>query len=309
MIEFSVVVPLYKCSETLKELCARLQTVFNKLEKTYEIILVNDGSPGNDWEVACSLSKENKNIKSINLSRNFGQHPAIFCGLENAKGEWIVVMDGDLQDVPEEIEKLYLKALDGVDIILAARTEREDKFTKKLSSFLFYKTLNYFTGSQLSHAVGNFGLYNKKVIKSVLGLGDYIKFLPAAINWVGYKSDVVEVLHSKRKEGVSSYNLYSLLSLAFNNIVSFSNKPLKIVVKFGFILVGISLFMIFYNFYLKIVGEITVDGYSSIVISMWFLFGCMISIIGVVGVYLGKVFDQVKNRPTYIVQEKINIES
>lgn len=308
MIDISVVIPLYRCSQTIEELCNRLQKVFLSLGKSYEIILINDGSPENDWQVTCSLIDGNSNIKGINLSRNFGQHPAIFCGLENVKGEWVVVMDGDLQDVPEEIEKLYNKVVEGYDYVLAARKVRTDKLAKKLNSYLFYKTLNFFTGSKLSHSVGNYGIFNKIVIESVLEIGDLIKFFPTAINWVGYNFCILPVRHSKRLQGKSSYNFYSLLSLAFNNIISFSNKPLKIFVKFGFFLVGVSLFMIFYNLYLKINGQITVDGYSSIVISIWFLFGCMISIIGVVGVYLGKVFDQVKNRPIFIIHEKINIE-
>ena len=142
-IEFSVVIPLYKCSGTLEELCDRLLLVFKKLNKEFEIILVNDASPENDWEIASKLSKTNKNIKSISLSRNFGQHPAIFCGLKYTSGNWIIVMDGDLQDQPEEIEKLYYKTKEGFDIVVAKRTIRNDSFFKKLSSRLFYTFLSY----------------------------------------------------------------------------------------------------------------------------------------------------------------------
>ncbi|QXP67474.1 glycosyltransferase family 2 protein [Polaribacter sp. AHE13PA] len=305
--EISVVIPLYRCANTIEELCIRLIKVFSKLNISYEIILINDGSPENDWEVALKLSEGNNNIKSINLSRNFGQHPAIFCGLEFSRGDWVVVMDGDLQDVPEEIEKLYNKALKGFPIVLGAREERKDTFTKKLGSLIFYKILNFFTGSNLSHQVGNFGVYHKDVILSVLSLGDAIKFLPTMINWVGYDKVVVPVKHAKRLEGSSSYSFGKLLSLAFDNIVSFSNKPLKIFVKFGFLLVFISVLMIVYNLYLSLSNHIVVKGYSTIIISIWFLSGCLISIMGVIGVYLGKVFDKVKARPSYIVYQKKNI--
>ncbi|WP_166382065.1 glycosyltransferase family 2 protein [Polaribacter sp. 11A2H] len=307
MIEFSVVVPLYKCSETLKELCARLQTVFNKLEKTYEIILVNDGSPGNDWEVACSLSKENKNIKSINLSRNFGQHPAIFCGLENAKGEWIVVMDGDLQDVPEEIEKLYDKALDGFDIVFAQRMFRSDNFFKKISSLFFYKFLTFFTDQKHDHRIANFGIYKRNSILAVLKIKDYIRFFPTMIQWVGFKKISIPVNHSSRQEGKSSYTIFTLLNLAFNNIITFSNKPLRMMVKFGFITVFISFIMALFFIYKYFIGEIIVVGYASLIVSIWFLGGIVISMLGIVGIYVGNVFEKVKNRPIFLIEESINL--
>ena len=305
--EISVVIPLYKCSKTIEELCFRLEHFFYNLELDYEVILVNDASPENDWELASKLSIKNAKIKSINLSRNFGQHPAIFCGLEHAKGKWVVVMDGDLQDVPEEIEHLYKRASQGFSIVLGAREERKDTVFKRLGSMFFYKFLNYFSGTKLSHQVGNFGIYKRDVILSILQMGDAIKFLPTMVDWVGYPKDVISVKHAKRTEGTSSYNFRKLVSLAFDNIISFSNKPLKIFIKFGFSLVLISLLMIFYNIYLNLTNQIIIQGYSTIVISIWFLSGCMISIMGVIGVYLGKVFDKVKQRPVYIVAQKKNI--
>lgn len=301
--DISVVVPLYACEKTIVELVERLKLTLENLVLTFEIILVNDGSPQNDWNKCLLLADKYFFVKAVNLSRNFGQHPAIFCGLELAKGEWIVVMDGDLQDVPEEIVKLYKSALQGNMITLAARQNREDNFFKKLNSFLFYKILNYFTGAKLSHQVGNFGIYHKKVVYAILSMGDAIKFLPTMINWVGYDKVIIPVKHNKRLVGSSSYSFFKLLSLAFDNIISFSNKPLKIVIKIGFGLVFISLLMVFYNIYLHLSDQIKVKGYSTIVISIWFLFGCMISILGVIGVYLGKVFDKVKNRPSYLIQE------
>ena len=305
-IELSVVIPLYKCSGTLEELCDRLLLVFKKLNKEFEIILVNDASPENDWEIASKLSKTNKNIKSINLSRNFGQQTAIFCGLENAKGHWIVVMDGDLQDLPEEIEKLYEQTHSKFDIILARRHHRKDKFFKKLSSYLFYKMLTFLTDKKFDPAVGNFGLYHNNVINAVLSMGDQMKFFYLMISWVGFKTTKVDVIHSPRKVGKTSYNIRSLFHLAFTGIISFSNKPLRIVIKFGFILVFISFLMIAYYLYQYFQGKIIVLGYASTIVSLWFLTGCIISILGVIGTYLGSIFEKVKDRPTYIVKEVIN---
>lgn len=304
-LEISVVIPLYRCSNTIEELYLRLIKVFLKLDISYEVILINDASPENDWEVASKLSEQYKEIKSINLSRNFGQHPAIFCGLEHSKGEWVVVMDGDLQDVPEEIEKLYNKAIEGFDKVHACRVNRKDSWLKTKTSYFFYSFLNYFTDNKLNHEVGNFGLYSRKVIDSILSMGDHIKFFYSMVSWVGYSSTSVEVQHEKRQVGKSSYSYYKLFTLAFDAIISFSNKPLKIVVKFGFIMVFVSISMIVYNLYKYMYGQVIVLGYISIIVSMWFLSGVILIVLGVLGIYLGKIFDKVKDRPSYIVKEII----
>ena len=306
-MKFSIIVPLYRCSHFIEELAERLITTLEKIDTNFEIIFVNDESPENDWEIVEIVSKKDKRIKGINLSRNFGQHYAITAGLAHASGEWIIVMDGDLQDQPEEIINLYNKTKEDYKIVFAQRKERKDSFLKKLSSKLFYYFFSYLTGTKQDSSIANFGIYHQKVINAILDMRDSIRYFPTMSQWVGFKKTKIFVKHSKRKEGKSSYNLRSLFALAFNNIIAFSTKPLKLFVKFGFFIVLISVLFAIYYVVEYFRGNINVIGYTSLIISIWFLSGIIILILGVVGIYVGKTFERVKNRPNFIVQEKINI--
>ena len=301
----SIVSPVYRAEKILPILVSEINLVMERIGEDYEIILVDDRSPDNSWEVLKVLSSQNSKIKSIRLSRNFGQHSAIFAGLTKAKGDWVVVMDCDMQDQPKEIAKLYKKALEGYDIVLGQRENRKDKFLKKLSSKLFYKVFNYLSGGQFNNEIGNFGIYKKKVIDSILNINDYIKFFPLFINWVGFKSVSIPIEHGEREEGKSSYSISRLLKLAFNVIVSFSDKPLRLFINFGLGISILSFVLGIYYLYLSITHKITQPGFSSLILSIWFLSGIIISCIGIVGVYLGKTFDQAKNRPTFIIDEEL----
>ena len=301
----SIVSPVYRAEKILPILVSEINLVMERIGEDYEIILVDDRSPDNSWEVMKVLSSQNPKIKSIRLSRNFGQHSAIFAGLTKTKGNWVVVMDCDMQDQPKEIAKLYKKALEGYDIVLGQRENRKDKFLKKLSSKLFYKVFNYLSGGQFNNEIGNFGIYKKKVIDSILNISDHIKFFPLFINWVGFKSVSIPIEHGEREEGKSSYNISRLLKLAFNVIVSFSDKPLRLFINFGLGISILSFVLGIYYLYLSITHKITQPGFSSLILSIWFLSGIIISCIGIVGVYLGKTFDQAKNRPTFIIDEEL----
>ena len=301
----SIVSPVYRAEKILPILVSEINLVMERIGEDYEIILVDDRSPDNSWEVMKVLSSQNPRIKSIRLSRNFGQHSAIFAGLTKTKGDWLVVMDCDMQDQPKEIAKLYKKALEGYDIVLGQRENRKDKFLKKLSSKLFYKVFNYLSGGQFNNEIGNFGIYKKKVIDSILNISDYIKFFPLFINWVGFKSVSIPIEHGEREEGKSSYSISRLLKLAFNVIVSFSDKPLRLFINFGLGISILSFVLGIYYLYLSITHKITQPGFSSLILSIWFLSGIIISCIGIVGVYLGKTFDQAKNRPTFIIDEEL----
>ena len=301
----SIVSPVYRAEKILPILVSEINLVMERIGEDYEIILVDDRSPDNSWEVMKVLSSQNPKIKSIRLSRNFGQHSAIFAGLTKTKGDWVVVMDCDMQDQPKEIAKLYKKALEGYDIVLGQRENRKDKFLKKLTSKLFYKVFNYLSGGQFNNEIGNFGIYKKKVIDSILNINDYIKFFPLFINWVGFKSVSIPIEHGEREEGKSSYSISRLLKLAFNVIVSFSDKPLRLFINFGLGISILSFVLGIYYLYLSITHKITQPGFSSLILSIWFLSGIIISCIGIVGVYLGKTFDQAKNRPTFIIDEEL----
>ncbi|SEQ09706.1 dolichol-phosphate mannosyltransferase [Hyunsoonleella jejuensis] len=306
--EISFVSPVYKAENILEELVSEVQKVMAKLNKTYEIILVDDRSPDDSWRVMKALSAKFPEVKSIRLSRNFGQHPAIMAGLSSAKGNWVVVMDCDMQDQPKEVEKLYNKALEGFDAVLAQRIDRKDSFFKRLSSKLYAKTYAYFTNTNYDNTVANFGIYKQKVIASILEVNDYIKYFPLFVKFVGYNTIAIEVEHNSREDGKSSYSIAALVSLAFNTIISFSNKPLKLFVKFGMLISLISFIAGIYTIYKYFEGAIEVLGYSSLIVSIWFLSGVIITIIGVTGIYVGKIFNQIKDRPVYIIDKTINVK-
>ena len=300
----SIVSPVYRAEKILPILVSEINLVMERIGEDYEIILVDDRSPDNSWEVMKVLSSQNPKIKSIRLSRNFGQHSAIFAGLTKTKGNWVVVMDCDMQDQPKEIAKLYKKALEGYDIVLGQRENRKDKFLKKLTSRLFYKVFNYLSGANFDNNVANFGIYHQKTIKSILDMKDYVKFFSLFINWIGFKSVSIPIEHGEREEGKSTYSVGRLFKQAFNVIISFSDKPLRLFINFGLSISVLSFIVGIYYLYLALTGKIAQPGFSSLILSIWFLSGIIISCIGIVGVYLGKTFDQAKGRPTFIIDEE-----
>ena len=189
--QISIVSPVYKAEFILPSLVAEIDKVMDQLNVTYELILVDDRSPDNSWETMNELALVNSHLKIYRLSKNFGQHPTIIAGLSCAKGEWIIVMDCDMQDQPKEIIKLYQRALEGYDIVQAKRVARKDSFLKKFSSKLFYKIFNYLAGLEMNSEVANFGIYHRKVICEVLNVGDYIKAFPLFVKFVGFKATTV----------------------------------------------------------------------------------------------------------------------
>lgn len=302
-MNLSVVVPVYRAENTIIELCDRLSNTVNKLCCTYEIILVDDYSPDKSWEMIKRLSQTKEVIKGVKLSRNFGQHYAITAGLDHAKGEWVVVMDCDLQDQPEEIIPLYNKALEGFDIVRARRQARKDTFKKRLSSKAFYFILNYLTGGKHDPAVANFGIYHRKVIDVICSMREDIRYLPTMVTWVGFKSCGLNVEHAKRDDGGSTYTLGKLLRLSLDIILANSEKPMKLTVKVGLIISFLSILFVGITIVRYFMGAIQVQGYLSLILSVWFFSGLIITTLGVMGLYIGKIFQGVKSRPIYITEK------
>lgn len=306
-MDISVVIPLFRCERYLEELSERLHGTLAGLSVTYEIIYVDDSSPEGDWRVVKALCEKDTGTKAIGLSRNFGQHYAITAGLEAATGEWVVVMDGDLQDQPEEIPNLYQVAVSGYDMVCAQRQLRKDSVIKRTGSRVFYRIFSYLTGIRQDPSVANFGIYHRKVVEAVLSMGDVIRYFPAMVQWVGFRSAKLPVSHAPRLNGRSSYSIRQLSNLAFNNMIAFSEKPLWLTVRAGFILSVAAAIIGLVYLVLYLADRITVTGYASLIISLWFLSGVIIFILGIVGIYIGKIFQRVKDRPLYIVNEKINL--
>lgn len=303
----SVVSPVYRAEKNVAELVKQVKDALLTITEDFEIILVNDSSPDNSWREIVKECDSDKRVKGINLSRNFGQHYAITAGLTYAKGDWVIVMDCDLQDRPDEIPNLYRKAQEGWDSVFAQRTVRNDSFIKKTFSKLFYKFFSYLTDTKQDPTVANFGIYHRKVINALLAMKDQIKFFPTMVQWVGFKKYYLPVQHSNRYEGKSSYNFKGLFRLALNSILAFSDKPLRLTVKVGFFITIFSLFMSIVYLMMYFTGTIKILGYTSLILSIWVLAGIIIFILGFVGLYIGKVFEKVKDRPTFIVENKLNV--
>lgn len=305
---FSVVIPLYRCSNAIAELNKRLISSISTIIEHFEIIYINDASPENDWEMVLEEAKKDNRIKGINLSRNFGQHYAITAGLQYVTGEWIIVMDGDLQDQPEEILALYKKTKEDFDIVLARRTVRQDSFLKRQSSKWFYIILAYLTDTEQNAEIANFGIYNRNVVDAILSMKDKTRNFPTMVRWVGFKKAEISVTHAQRQNGKSGYTLKALINLALNTILSFSDKPLRLTVKLGVSISALAFMLAAYTLIRALAGQITVSGYSSMIISIWFLSGIIITLVGMLGLYIGRIFDQVKDRPVFIVSQTINID-
>lgn len=306
-IHLSIVSPVYRAENILEELVRQVKESVSIITDDFEIILVNDASPDNSWTVIMQECSKDIRVKGINLSRNFGQHYAITAGLSYAKGEWVVVMDCDLQDRPDEIPNLYHKAQEGWEIVYARRMERKDGFFKKLSSKLFHKVYSYLSGINTDSSIANFGIFQQKVIAEYNKMKETARSFPSLIQYLGFKRTTLDVRHAERFEGATSYSFRKLLRLTTDVILSNSNKPLKMTVKLGFTISILSFLLALYNIFAHFAGIIKVEGFTTTVFSIWFVGGLMLFVMGIIGLYIGKIFDQVKDRQLFIVSKEINI--
>ena len=303
----SIVSPVYRGGKMVAELVRRNVESVSTITDDYEIILVNDASPDDSWDEIVKQCAQNPKVKGINLSRNFGQHYAITAGLHYAKGDWVVVMDCDLQDQPEEIPKLYRKAMEGYDIVYARRAVRKDGFLKRQSSLWFHRVFKWLSGLKSDSTIANFGIYKRCVIDEFNKISERSRSFPSLVQYLGFKDAAIDVEHAERAEGKSSYNLHKLIKLSFDVIVSNSNKPLRMAVGLGFGMAGVSFLFALYNLVAKWIGIIRVDGFTTTVFSIWFVGGLLLFVMGILGLYIGKIFDQVKGRQLFIVKDEINV--
>lgn len=302
----SIVSPVYRGEKMVDELVRRNMESITTITEDYEIILVNDASPDNSWDEIVKQCAANPKVKGLNLSRNFGQHYAITAGLHYANGDWVVVMDCDLQDRPEEIPNLYRKAQEGFDIVYARRAVRKDGFFKRMSSVLFNWVYKWLSGLKSDATIANFGIYRQCVIEEYNKMPERARAFPTLVSYLGFKDAAIDVEHAQRAEGKSSYSLHKLLKLSFDIIVSNSNKPLRLAVGLGFGMAVVSFLLAMYNLIAKWIGVISVPGYTTTVFSIWFVGGLLLFVMGILGLYIGKIFDQVKGRQLFVIKDKVN---
>ena len=305
----SIVSPVYQAENLVDELIEKVIQNVSLFTDDFEIILVEDGSRDWSWAKIEENCLKNPRIKGVRLSRNFGQHSAVIAGINTARGDWVVIMDCDLQDRPEEIVRLYEKAQEGYEIVLAGRMNRQHAFLKRFLSKMFYKVLSWLSGTHYDSRVANFGIYHRKVVDSVLQMRENIPYFTAMVNWVGFRRIILPVEHAARPRGKSAYNFTRLVKLAIDALLAYSDKPLKLII-------GLGAFISFFGFVFGAViiwryfsGSISVLGYASLITTICFFSGLIILVLGIIGLYIGKIFEGIKNRPTYLVSECLNLEA
>ena len=308
-MKISVVVPVYGCRAALRQLYERVVKSVTQITDDFELILVNDRCPQNSWEVIKEICAEDKRVVGLNLARNFGQIKAITAGLDYCSGDWVVVMDCDLQDRPEEIIRLYNKAVEGgYDVVFAKRKQRKDSPIKKAMSRAFYKVYNYFSDGCYDPDVCNFSISKKKVIDNYCRMREQDRGFVIFMMWLGFKRTCIEVEHDERFEGKSSYSLRKRFKLAFEIILSQSNKPLLFTVRLGALISAASLVAIIYFIVRYFITKQVLTGWTSLIVSIYLIGGLLMVNVGVVGIYVGNIFNESKKRPLYVTDEILNAE-
>jgi len=304
----AVIVPVYNSAATLNELIDRLITNLSSIHSDYEIILVDDRGPQAVWPIIQKASKLDERVKGVRLSRNFGQHAAISAGIDYAQAEWYVVMDCDLQDRPEDIPLLYNKAIASkLDSVIAKRKSHGSKKRRKLGSVVFNFMLRRLADIPTSEQVGNFRILNDAMAQSYRQYSEKMRLFPAIMSHLGFEDGYLELERSDRQEGRSSYTFRKLFSLAFDSIISNTIKPMYYLAGFG---VCISILAVIFATTIiiqKLFFDATIEGWASLMTALMLIGGIQIFVVSFVGIYVGKVFFEVKDRPIFIVEQSLNL--
>lgn len=299
----SIVAPVYGCRDCVEALTEEVRLAFEDKPLDWELILVDDRSPDKPWEMIQSLAAVDERVRGVRLTKNHGQHLAIWAGLKVARGSWVAVIDCDLQDDPAIIPDLYEKAMsEPVDAVVVDRGEWKDTWFRRFASRSFYKTMDVLAGVRLNNNVGNFGLYSRRMVKTLLEFPETEVFLPVMVTLTGLPRVSMSVDRDGRHAGQSAYSLGRLLRLAVAIIIRFSDRPLKLSVIVG---LAFSTFSALFSFLLLVAwatGAFTVPGWTSLILSVWFLAGLILAVLGIHGFYMGRIFAEVKNRPRILVE-------
>ncbi|MBK7388768.1 MAG: glycosyltransferase family 2 protein [Bacteroidia bacterium] len=305
-MELSIIIPIYNEEGNIDKLFSRLNQVIQKLNlNEVEYIFINDGSKDRSLELIKGLAKRESSVKYINLSRNFGHQIAVSAGLDNSKGDAVVIIDADLQDPPELIEDLYKKLRDGNEVVYAKRRSRQGEGAmKKFTAKLFYRILRNVTSINIPVDTGDFRIIDRKIVDVLKNMPEQQKFLRGQISWIGFNQTYVEYDRDERYAGKTGYTYKKMARLALDGITSFSNFPLKFATIAGFIVSGISFFMILYALYSRFISKDYEPGWTSLMLAVLFIGGIQLIGIGIIGEYISRMSANIRNRPLYIIQDK-----
>ena len=301
-ILISVVIPVYGCKKAIPELHRRLSESLSSISDKYEIIYSNDACPQDSWSEISRICDEDKHAIGIEMARNFGQMKAILAGLDHSTGKYIVVMDCDLQDRPEEIPKLYAKIREGNDIVFARRANRKDSAMKVFVSNMFYKLYEYASDTDYDGTISNFSMVKRRVIDYYCAMREQSRSYVIYLKWLGFRQAYVDVEHNERFEGKSSYNFKKRMNMAIDILTSQSDKILRLTVKLGFVITVLSMLAVIF----LVVQYFTIQvapGWTSTIAVSCLICGLLLISNGIVGTYVGNIFMQTKERPLYVIRQ------
>ncbi len=310
MPNISVIIPVFNETEVIDTTYQRLKSVMESLQMNYELIFVNDGSRDDTEQKICHYAETDKTVKLIGFSRNFGHQCAISAGMNYASGDAVIVIDADLQDPPELIPQMIEKWQEGYEVVYGKRLKRKgETFFKKATAKLFYRLLKHLTNVDIPVDTGDFRLIDRKVCDVFCSLQEKNRFIRGLVSWIGFRQTYVEYVREERFAGETKYPLKKMIRFAMDGILSFSYIPLKIASLLGFLVSLFSfLYLIFVLMQKWFFPADIVPGWTSIVAVLLVFNGIVLILLGVIGEYIGRIYDEVRNRPLYIVDKKVNLE-
>ncbi|WP_079910755.1 glycosyltransferase family 2 protein [Paenibacillus sp. 32352] len=307
-IRYTIIIPVYNEEAVIHETYRRLKTVMNRTKETYELLFVNDGSRDQTASILLDYSRFDPSVKLIDFSRNFGHQIAITAGMDYASGDAVVIIDADLQDPPELIPQMISKWKEGYDVVYAKRTRRKGETVfKRQTARLFYRLLSAATDISIPIDTGDFRLMDRRVCEEMKRIPESNRFVRGLVSWVGFRQTAIEYERDERLAGESHYPLKKMLKLSLDGMTSFSHKPLKLAGYLGFLFSFSGFIYMLYVLYAKLFTDATLPGWTSITIIQLFFNGFILIMLGIVGEYIGRIYDETKGRPLYIIRESYGL--
>ncbi|PWI58436.1 glycosyltransferase family 2 protein [Sulfoacidibacillus thermotolerans] len=306
----SIVIPTYNEEKVIDVLYSRLREVLDEIAVPYELIFVNDGSRDGTLRELLKLAKKHAEVKVIDFSRNFGHQIAVTAGLDHARGDAVVIMDADLQDTPQLIKEFIYQWRQGYDVVYAVRAKRKgETFFKQLTAKLFYRTMQRLTDVDIPLDTGDFRLMNRNVVDSLSAIHERHRFIRGLVAWAGYPQIGVPYVRDERYAGETKYPLKKMIKFALDGITSFSFRPLQWATKIGFTVAILGFLGAILIVYMKLFTNVTIQGWTSIMVALLVLGGMQLLMLGILGEYIGRIYDEVRGRPLYLIREVYNFES
>jgi glycosyltransferase involved in cell wall biosynthesis len=303
-MDLSVIIPIFNEEANIAVLYTRISNVLDSMNMTYELIFVNDGSKDKSIQLIEALSFNNTKVKFIDFSRNFGHQIAVTAGLDYSTGQRVVIIDADLQDPPELIADLYKKMDEDYQVVYARRKSRKgESFFKKLTAKLFYRTLSSITSINIPVDTGDFRIIDRKIVDVLKQMPEQEKYLRGQISWVGFKQTYIEYEREERLKGTTGYTYRKMLKFAIDGITSFSDFPLKFASMAGFVVSFFAFIVMLYTLYSKFILKDTVQGWTSIMLSVMFIGGIQLICVGIIGEYISRIGNNIKKRPLYVINK------